>query len=103
MNRSQRRYTRKIAYSMPLDNRTFDEKKTIRDVRVHYLATDIERQAIGIYTPEDLLIILNDKKCPFDDTAVLYVDDTEDFDYIVTSITPYILGFQITARKRVGQ
>lgn len=101
MIRSQRRYTRRIGYSMPVEEFVFDEKKTIKDVRVHYLTTDIERQAIGIYTPEDLLIFLNDKKCPFDDTAVLYVDDAEDFDYIVTSITPHILGYQITARKRV--
>ena len=86
---------------MPLEDFAFDKKRIIDDVRIHYLATDIERQAIGIYTPEDLLIILNDQKCPFDDTAVLYVDDMRDFDYKVTSITPHILGYQITARKRV--
>jgi hypothetical protein len=101
MNRSQLRYTRDIYYSLPIEGYTFDKKKKLPKVRIHYLTTDIERQAIGIYTPEDLLILYNGSKCPVTNTAVLYVDNEKDFDYEVTSITPYIQGIQITARKRV--
>lgn len=101
MNRSQLRYTRKIAFALPTSDHGFSEKEYIKQVRIHYLTTDIERQAIGIYTPEDLLIIINGSECPIENTAVLYVDDMDDFDYEVTSITPHILGFQLTARKIV--
>ncbi len=101
MNRSQLRYTRSIGYALPTNDYKFGRQQTVKGVRVHYLSTDIERQAIGIYTPEDLLLIINGNVCPFNQTAVLYVDDKKNFDYEVTSITPHTLGFQITARKRV--